>query len=98
MEDLAKLTQEEEEILELTAELWNKFLQLPIYHLMEANEMAMKIHDIQRMNARDVRSLASLGVLWACGICVFMVPLNTRSSKVVVLNGGNGYVKFNIQK
>lgn len=29
MEDLAKLTQEEEEILELTAELWNKFLQLP---------------------------------------------------------------------
>ena len=25
MEDLAKLTQEEEEILELTAELWNKF-------------------------------------------------------------------------
>ena len=49
MEDLAKLTQEEEEILELTAELWNKFLQLPIYHLMEANEMAIKIHDIQRM-------------------------------------------------
>lgn len=31
-------------------------------------------------------------------ICVFMVPLNTRSSKVVVLNGGHGYVKFNIQK
>lgn len=29
MEDLAKLTQEEDEILELTAELWNKFLQLP---------------------------------------------------------------------
>lgn len=29
MEDLAKLTQEEKEILELTAELWNKFLQLP---------------------------------------------------------------------
>lgn len=49
MEDLAKLTQEEEEILELTAELWNKFLQLPINHPMEANEIAMKIHDIQRM-------------------------------------------------
>ena len=29
MEDLAKLTQEEKEILELTAELWNKFLWLP---------------------------------------------------------------------
>lgn len=49
MEDLAKLTKEEEEILMLTEEIWNKFLQLPIYHLMEANEMAIKIHDIQRM-------------------------------------------------
>lgn len=49
MEDLAKLTQEEEEILELTAELWNRFLALPINHPMEANEIAMKIHDIQRM-------------------------------------------------
>lgn len=47
--DLAKLTQEEDEILELTAELWNKFLQLPIYHLMEQSEMQYKIHDIQRM-------------------------------------------------
>lgn len=46
MEDLAKLTKEEEEILELTAELWNK---LPIYHLMEQSEMQSKIHDIQRM-------------------------------------------------
>lgn len=49
MEDLAKLTQEEKEILELTAELWNKFLQLPIYHLMEQSEMKYKIYDIQRM-------------------------------------------------
>lgn len=49
MEDLAKLTQEEEEILRLTEEVWNRFLQLPIYHSMEANEIAMKIHDIQRM-------------------------------------------------
>lgn len=49
MEDLAKLTKEEEEILMLTEEIWNKFLQLPIYHLMEQSEMAIKIHDIQRM-------------------------------------------------
>lgn len=49
MEDLAKLTQEEKEILELTAELWNRFLALPINHPMEADEMAIKIHDIQRM-------------------------------------------------
>ena len=47
--DLAKLTKEEEEILELTAELWNRFLALPIYHLMEQSEMQYKIHDIQRM-------------------------------------------------
>ena len=49
MEDLAKLTQEEEEILMLTEEIWNRFLALPINHPMEANEIAMKIHDIQRM-------------------------------------------------
>jgi hypothetical protein len=39
MEDLAKLTEE----------IWNRFLALPINHPMEANEIAMKIHDIQRM-------------------------------------------------
>ena len=44
-----KLTQEEDEILELTEEVWNKFLQLPIYHLVEQSEMQSKIHDIQRM-------------------------------------------------
>lgn len=49
MDNPALLTQEENEILELTAELWNKFLQLPIYHLMEQSEMQSKIHDIQRM-------------------------------------------------
>lgn len=45
----AKLTKEEEEILMLTEEIWNRFLALPINHPMEANEIAMKIHDIQRM-------------------------------------------------
>ena len=49
MEDLAKLTKEEEEILMLTEEIWNRFLALPINYPMEANEIAMKIHDIQRM-------------------------------------------------
>ena len=44
-----KLTQQEEAILILTEEVWNKFLELPINHPMEANEMAIKIHDIQRM-------------------------------------------------
>lgn len=49
MEDLAKLTQEEEAILRLTEEIWNRFLALPINHPMERDEMAIKIHDIQRM-------------------------------------------------
>lgn len=44
-----KLTQEEEAILILTEEIWNRFLELPINHPMERNEMAIKIHDIQRM-------------------------------------------------
>lgn len=43
------ILQEEEEILMLTEEIWNRFLALPINHPMEANEIAMKIHDIQRM-------------------------------------------------
>lgn len=49
MEDLAKLTKEEEAILMLTEEIWNGFLALPINHPMERDEMAIKIHDIQRM-------------------------------------------------
>lgn len=47
--DLAKLTQKEEAILRLTEEIWNRFLELPINHPMERDEMAIKIHDIQRM-------------------------------------------------
>lgn len=34
-----KLTQEEEAILILTEEIWNRFLELPINHPMERNEM-----------------------------------------------------------
>lgn len=44
-----KLTQQEEAILILTEEVWNRFLELPINHPMEKDEMAIKIHDIQRM-------------------------------------------------
>lgn len=44
-----KLTQEEEAILILTEEIWNRFSELPINHPMERNEMAVKIRDIQRM-------------------------------------------------
>lgn len=44
-----KLTQQEEAILMLTEEIWNRFLELPVNHPMEVNEIAVKIHDIQRM-------------------------------------------------
>lgn len=44
-----KLTQEEEAILILTEEIWNRFLELPINYSMERDEMVIKIHDIQRM-------------------------------------------------
>lgn len=47
--NLGKFTKEEEEILRLTEEVWNRFSELPINHPMEMNEMAIKIHDIQRM-------------------------------------------------
>lgn len=47
--DLAKFTQKEKAILLLTEEIWNRFLELPINHPMEKDEMAIKIHDIQRM-------------------------------------------------
>lgn len=47
--NLGKFTQEEEAILRLTEEVWNRSLALPINHPMEMNEMAIKIHDIQRM-------------------------------------------------
>ena len=45
----ARFTKEEEEILKLTEEIWNRFLALPINHPMEADEIAIKIHDIQRI-------------------------------------------------
>lgn len=44
-----KLTQQEEAIIMLTEEIWNRFLELPVNHPMEVNEIAVKIHDIQRM-------------------------------------------------
>lgn len=44
-----KFTQEEEVIILLTEEIWDRFLELPINHPMEMDEMAIKIHDIQRM-------------------------------------------------
>lgn len=40
---------EDIDLAKLTEEIWNRFLALPINHPMEKDEMAIKIHDIQRM-------------------------------------------------
>lgn len=37
------------DFIEEDKKLWNRFLALPINHPMERDEMAIKIHDIQRM-------------------------------------------------
>lgn len=42
-------SKEEEAILRLIEEVWNRFSELPINYPMERDEMAIKIHDIQRM-------------------------------------------------
>lgn len=36
-----------EEVLKLTAEVWNKYLELKVEHPSETNEFAMCIHNIQ---------------------------------------------------
>ena len=43
------LTEEEKEILDLTAQVWNKYLKLPVINQSERTELMGKIHDIQRM-------------------------------------------------
>lgn len=45
----ARFTKDEKGILLLTEEIWNRFLKLPVNHPMEVNEIAIKIHDIQRI-------------------------------------------------
>ena len=45
----ARFTKDEKGLLLLTEEIWNRFLKLPPEHPMEKQEMAMKIHDIQRI-------------------------------------------------
>jgi hypothetical protein len=42
-----KLTEQELEILQRTAELWNLFCALPDRHPSDAEEMARDIHSIQ---------------------------------------------------
>ncbi len=48
------LTDEEKEVLELSAQLWNKFIRLHSPHPSDHIEMQLKIHGIQEMVALRV--------------------------------------------
>lgn len=49
------LTNEEREILEMTAVLWNRIKSLPVLHVADVAEAARDFHDIQnRIAARPV--------------------------------------------
>lgn len=43
------LTDPERQIVELMAQVWDLFLELPIQHPMHQTEMAMAIHLVQRI-------------------------------------------------
>lgn len=43
------MTKEEIEIMELTKEIWNKFLELPIEHSADTAELNFHIHAIQNI-------------------------------------------------
>lgn len=49
MNDKALLTPEEEEVLELLAEAWNKFVLLPFQQPGEQNEFMRALHEMQRL-------------------------------------------------
>lgn len=43
------MTKEEREILELTKDIWNKFLELPDEHEADQRELCFHIHAIQNI-------------------------------------------------
>ena len=42
------LTDEERRILDLTADVWNAFCELPVQHPNDTTELGLVIHDLQR--------------------------------------------------
>lgn len=42
-------TDQERDLLELTAKLWNGFLLLPVLHADDTPEFRHKLHDLQRI-------------------------------------------------
>lgn len=51
-----ELTKQEQEIIDLTVEIWNKIIALPELHPMDNQETCTNIHDIQnRIYARIVK-------------------------------------------
>ncbi|SFG08380.1 hypothetical protein SAMN05518801_10732 [Novosphingobium sp. CF614] len=45
----ADLTMLEKHALELSAELWNAFMALPVQHVDDIAEFRHKLHDLQRI-------------------------------------------------
>lgn len=44
----SSLTQKENDLLNLTAEVWNNFLMLPVQHPDEVNEFRFLLHQLQK--------------------------------------------------
>lgn len=58
MSENSRLTDDELRIIDMTADLWNAFLDLGDHHPSDRDEMARDIHDIQqRIMARLARRL-----------------------------------------
>ena len=53
------LTADEQKILGLLAEVWNRFVQLPIVHPMDQQEFCQSVHVLQ--NAVMARAVHRLG-------------------------------------
>ncbi len=52
------LTDQEKQLISMTAEIWNKFCELPVIHPNDAAEMGRDLHDIQhRIMARAAARL-----------------------------------------
>lgn len=49
MTDQSRLTQEEREVLDRLADVWELFLKLPVQHPMHQQEFGMTMHQLQRL-------------------------------------------------
>lgn len=61
MSDEARITVDEETVLQLLGEAWNKFIKLPVEHHADKAEMTLAIHAAQNIILSRV-GLRSTGV------------------------------------